>query len=106
MTDAGGGNFTNPPDLLIDNECHVGIGWFGYNNVNIISGGLPGNRTHGKLIFVEDRDGTAIEFFAKSIVVEKGAVSRPGRRISRLAAEGDVSPSISMVRTRALVEQA
>jgi hypothetical protein len=74
----GGGNFTNPPDLLIDHECHVGIGWFGYNNVNIISGGPPGNRTHGKLIFVEDRDGTAIEFFAQSIVVENGGSLEAG----------------------------
>jgi hypothetical protein len=74
----GGGDFINPPDLLIDHECHVGIGWFGYNNVNIISGGLPGNRTHGKLIFVEDRDGTSIQFYAHSILVENGGSLEAG----------------------------
>jgi hypothetical protein len=72
------GNFTDPPDLLIDHECHVGIGGFVYNNVNIISGGTPSAPTHGRLIFDEDRDGTDIKFFARSIVVENGGSLEAG----------------------------
>jgi G8 domain len=100
----GGGDFTHPPDLLIDHECHVGIGWFSYNNVNIISG--PGNRTHGKLIFVEDRDGTSIQFYAHSILVENGGSLEAGTADKPFGSRGDISPSMFTVRTRALVEQA
>ena len=50
----GPGDQANPPDLVINHDCHVGAGAHYFNNVNILSGGPPGaTPTPGTLIFEE-----------------------------------------------------
>jgi hypothetical protein len=52
---------SGPTPLVIDKECHVGNGNYGYDVINIIAG--------GSLIF--DDDGQ-INFWARSIIIENG----------------------------------
>jgi hypothetical protein len=80
------GNLDNPPDLIIDHECHVsGAASYYFNNVNIIADSTRGTR--GKLVFDEDPHSPFTGFLARSIVVENGGsleAGTPGKPFGNL----------------------